>query len=90
VDLARKTRELIEQKKPRGIYHLANQGQCSWYELAKEVIKIMGLPTEIIPCSSQEFPRPAQRPPYSILLNSKLKPLRPWEEALKHYLTNNF
>lgn len=37
-------------------------------------------------CSSLEFPRPAKRPAFSILLNTKLPPLRPWREALEEYL----
>lgn len=41
---------------------------------------------KLIPVSGENFPRPAKRPQYSILLNTKLPPLRPWNEALKEFL----
>lgn len=85
-DLAKRTRNLIENKKPFGIYHLPNQGVCSWYELAKEALECSGIRTEIAPCTSREFPRPAKRPRYSVLLNTKMEKGRHWREALREYL----
>jgi dTDP-4-dehydrorhamnose reductase len=46
------------------------------------------------PCKTDEFPRPAPRPAYSVLDHGAirahgLKPLRPWREALRHYLQNS-
>ena len=43
---------------------------------------------KLIPVPASKFPRPAKRPKYSILLNTKLPPLRPWPEALKEFLAN--
>lgn len=77
-DLARKTGEII--KLPPGIYHITNEGICSWYEFAKSIIK------NVTPCSTDEFPRKAKRPKYSILVNTKTEPMRHWKEALKAYL----
>lgn len=71
---------------PFGIYHLTNSGSCSWYEFAKEIFKLAGKDVKVNPVSSEEFPRPAQRPHYSILLNKKIEPLRDWKNGLKHYL----
>lgn len=78
LDLARKTPELI--KHPPGIYHITNEGSCSWYELARATIE------NVVPCSTDEFPRKAKRPKYSILRNTKTSPMRPWNEALCEYL----
>jgi dTDP-4-dehydrorhamnose reductase len=78
VDLARKTGEII--KLPPGIYHITNEGTCSWYEFAKAIIG------NVTPCSTDEFPRKAKRPKYSILVNTKTEPMRHWKEALKAYL----
>jgi len=83
LDLARKTRELIESKKDFGVYHIINEPQTTWYDFAKE---ILGKGVRIAPCTSDEFPRPAKRPNYSILLNTKLPPLRSWQEALAEYM----
>lgn len=92
LDLARKTRELIEDKKDFGIYHITNEQATTWYDFACEIIKRgltppkAGSDPKVSPCASSEFPRPAKRPQYSILLNTKLPPLRPWQEALAEYL----
>lgn len=83
-DLAKRTREILSQ--PFGIYHCTNSGSCTWYEFTKEIFKLKNISTSVQPCSSDEFPRPAQRPRYSILLNTKLPPMRPWPEALREYL----
>jgi dTDP-4-dehydrorhamnose reductase len=81
-DLAAKTREIIEQES--GIYHITNEGVCSWYEFASAIID------NVFPCSSAEFPRKAKRPTYSVLVNTKTKPIRPWSEALKEYLKEKY
>jgi dTDP-4-dehydrorhamnose reductase len=78
VDLARKTPEIISREP--GIYHLTNNGVCSWYEFASAFIP------NAVPCSTAEFPRKAKRPAFSVLVNSKTTPLRHWSEALKEYL----
>lgn len=85
-DLALKVRELIESGKPYGIYHITNSGSCSWCEFALKIFKLADLKPNIKPIKSDEFPAPAKRPTYSILINTKLSPMRPWEEALKDYL----
>jgi len=89
-DLAEKTKEIIENKKIKfGIYHVTNSGPCSWYEFAVKIFEILGKDVKITPVTTAEFPRPAKRPKYSILRNTKLSDLRPWEEALKEYLKTN-
>lgn len=85
-DLASETKKMIEEKIPYGTYHVTNSGACTWYEAALELFKLAGMDVEVIPVSSSEFPRPAKRPKASVLLNTKLKPLRDWREALKEYL----
>jgi dTDP-4-dehydrorhamnose reductase len=85
-DLARKTKEIIDAKKPFGIYHVTNNGCCSWYEAAVELYKQAKIKTEIIPVTRSEFPTSAKRPLYSVLLNTKLNPMRDWKDALKEYL----
>ncbi|MDO8581646.1 MAG: sugar nucleotide-binding protein [bacterium] len=91
-DLAQHTREIIEQKKPSGIYHVTNSGTVTWYGFAQEIFKQaheLGIRTRmplVTPVPSTRFPRPAKRPAYSQLLNTKLPPLRPWQEALQDYL----
>ena len=90
-DLAKRTKEIINNKKPCGIYHVTNEtkdGGITWYDLAKRAIEIKKINCEVVPCSSEEFPQPASRPKYAALINAKLEPMRGWEEALTDYLNS--
>lgn len=77
-DLAHKTIEIINMEP--GIYHITNDGTCSWYEFASASIG------NTVPCNSEEYPTKAKRPQYSILSNTKTAPMRHWKEALGYYL----
>lgn len=85
-DLAKATRDLIEMNKGYGIYHISNPFPATWYKAARELFKIAGVDIKVNPVSSEKFPRPAKRPKYSTLLNTKMPPLRDWREALREYL----
>lgn len=90
VDLARVIIKLIEDKN-YGTFHCTCKGLCTWYEFTKEIFKIKGIDTEVVPCTTEEFPRPAKRPKYSVLRNYMLELTsgditREWQEALKEYL----
>ncbi len=85
-DLAEQTKYMIEQSVPYGVYHVTNNGSCTWFEFAQEIFKFTGITTHLQPCNTAEFPRPAKRPEYSILFNTKLPPLRSWQEGLAEYL----
>lgn len=85
-DLAKKTKEIIDAQKPFGIYHITNSGACTWYEAAVELYKIAKIKTKLISIAGDEYPRPAKRPFYSVLVNTKLNPMRDWRDALKEYL----
>jgi dTDP-4-dehydrorhamnose reductase len=88
-DLARATKSLIESDQGCGIYHITNSGQASWYDGAVELFKQARINIKVKPISSKDLPRPAKRPKYSSLKNTKLEPLRFWKEALREYLINN-
>ena len=85
-DLSRLTRYILENKLPFGIYHGANFGAGTWYEFAKEIFKIKNLAVECNPVPANKFPRPAKRPNFSELINTKLSKQRSWQEALNEYL----
>jgi dTDP-4-dehydrorhamnose reductase len=75
-----------------GVVHATNSGSCSWYRFACEILEVAGIRgVEILPIRSEEFPRPAARPAYSVLALDRLVSLigwlpRPWEEALREYI----
>jgi len=89
VDLARAIIELCH-KDARGIVHLTNAGDCSWFEFAREIVNGAGLATEVRPVSSQQMARPAPRPAYSVLSSKSLQhygvTLPTWQDALQRYL----
>lgn len=88
-DLADATKKLIDNYYQFGIYHLVNEPATTWYEFAKTIITIKynnHSHKSILPVSSDQFIRPAQRPHYSILLNTKGPIMRPWKEGLEEYI----
>ncbi len=88
-DLAQAIRQLIETD-AFGTYHATNSGQCSWYGFAREIFRLGGIATKVLPVTSDQFPRPAKRPAFSALNTGALTALgitlRPWEEALAEFL----
>lgn len=91
-DLADMTFRLIEtvndgnDRSCRRILHAANDGACTWYEFASEIITLMDAPCTVHPCTSDRFPRPAARPGNSVLDLTDLIELigrpRHWRDAL--------
>lgn len=75
-----------------GLYHLTNEGECTWYEFARTVLALAGLEADLRPVSSREFGARARRPQYSVLENKRAKsigltPFSPWKDALQEYLS---
>ncbi|MFH1288731.1 MAG: dTDP-4-dehydrorhamnose reductase [bacterium] len=95
-DLSKGISFFLENGCKTGIYHLTNQGFCSWFEFAKKIVELTGNAGKIMvePVNSSQFVRPAKRPRNSVLENyvwkSKGYPLlRNWEEALEEYLVES-
>jgi dTDP-4-dehydrorhamnose reductase len=90
VDLSNAIALLI--KRPAyGIYHVTNSENCSWYDFAKEIFKQANVEVSVNPVTTEEFPRPAPRPKYSVLENYNWKmegypKLRSYKEALSDYM----
>ncbi|MEW6026952.1 MAG: dTDP-4-dehydrorhamnose reductase [Planctomycetota bacterium] len=87
-DAAIKIKEMLEQNYPPGLYHLTNSGSCTWYEFAQEIFKRANLKVKVEPKEEQEEQAGVKRPLFSALTSKKLTPLRPWQEAVKHYLSS--
>lgn len=74
-----------------GLFHGTCEGQCTWFEFTKEIFRLEGIKTEIKPVTSEEFPRPAKRPKYSVLDNYMLRlttnhVFNDWKDEIKTYL----
>ncbi|MFZ0477731.1 MAG: dTDP-4-dehydrorhamnose reductase [Terriglobales bacterium] len=79
-----------KEKAARGIVHVTNAADCTWYDFAKQIVQIAGLPTEVKPVTTAEFPRPATRPANSVLSPASLHAqgiqMPDWKDALRRYL----
>jgi len=96
-DLSKATlRLLLNSKIISGIYHLVNEGYCSWYEFAKEIFRLANINIKTIPVNRGGMSGGVRRPKFSALENTKAKALGidlpSWQEGLKSYFNflNNF
>ena len=77
----------------RGLFHVVNEGSCTWHALAVEALTQAGLGARVEALSSEELAAPARRPTYSVLSTERyrsrgLPPLREWRAALADHLAN--
>lgn len=89
-DLARLLVDMILTDK-YGFYHATNEGICSWYEFACEIIRQAGVSVKVVPVSSSEYKVKAKRPSNSRMNKDKLiengfEKLPTWQDALQRYL----
>lgn len=88
--LARTTLGMLT-KGSRGTQHATDGGECTWFEFAQEIGRLAGAKGEVLPCTSDEFPRPAKRPAYSVLDLSQTEravgEMKPWRTALGDVIT---
>jgi dTDP-4-dehydrorhamnose reductase len=85
-DIAAKTVDLLE-KKQESLFHVTAEGEASWHEVAREILKLKGLDVPLAAIPTREWPTPARRPAYSVLDNSRLQAagiprIGPWRERL--------
>jgi len=91
-DLAGAVMELIDGNHA-GVFHVTNRGTCSWYEFACKIVQFRGIPdVDITPIKTEELPRPALRPRYSVLncrkfIDATGKVMPFWQLALQECLS---
>jgi dTDP-4-dehydrorhamnose reductase len=82
--------QIIERligEKAMGVFHVANEGSCTWHEFARKILDLAAVDATPERISSKDFPAKARRPANSALASVKVMPaLRPWQEGLKAYL----
>ena len=89
-DLAVTIWELIPRG-ARGLLHITNAGQATWFDLAMHVFSRAGRPDLLMACSTADFPTPARRPRYSVLDTTRLEKqlgrgLPAWPQAVDRFL----
>lgn len=95
LNIAENSLVLIEQRPDYGIYHMTNEGECSWYEFAREIFSVLKLPTPLFETSVTQMSVPVKRPFYSVLDNKALKNaglniMPHWKQALHNFLEQHF
>lgn len=94
-DLSRAVLHLIghPQLKP-GIYHLVNEGECTWYDFTKAIYEILDLNIQVKPIDRRGMSGDMRRPLYSVLANTKAKTLGitlpRWQDGLRSYLRRKY
>ena len=71
-----------------GVFNFSNEGQCSWFDFAKEIFELNNISINLQPIPTKSYPTPAKRPAYSVLDKSKIKntfgiEIDNWETSLK-------
>lgn len=90
-DLSKATLKLIEYPDAYGIYHLVNEGSCTWYEFTNEIFNIAHEICEVVPVNRGGFFGGVRKPLFSALKNERAFKyynirLPHWKDALKRYL----
>ena len=85
---------LMTKSDVSGLVHGTCEDQCTWYDLTVELFRLLGLKREVVPCTTEEFPRPAPRPHNSALKKSVLNLLGyrtpKWQDALAEFVKTEF
>ena len=87
--------EVSQGATPPRVLHATNAGETTWCGFARAIFTDLDLdPSRVHPCTTADVPRPAPRPPYSVLsgktwAEAGLTPLRHWREALTAAITTN-
>ncbi|MGD0092794.1 MAG: dTDP-4-dehydrorhamnose reductase [Planctomycetota bacterium] len=77
-----------------GTFHLTCEGEATWYAFTQAIFAARGIKRPVLPCTTQEFPRPAPRPANSRLEKRALRlcnlaPMPQWQESLARFLREN-
>jgi dTDP-4-dehydrorhamnose reductase len=91
LDVADATWRLLESAAPAGLYHCVNTGVTTWFALAQEIGRILGVEPALVPVKVADVAMKARRPQYAALSNEKLARaafrMPPWQDALRRYLS---
>ena len=86
MDAAETVISLLEREEPYGIYHVANSGAASYYDLVTKFIEIQKVDVNLVRAKDKDFETLAYNPLRTPLTSIKLEPLRSWQDALNEYI----
>jgi dTDP-4-dehydrorhamnose reductase len=92
-DLSKAVYELMAKPSVGGIYHLVNEGECTWYEFTVSIYEFLGIKMQVNPIDRGGRTNSMRRPLYSVLANTRASALGvalpSWKDALMRYLQAN-
>ena len=88
-----KNAKFSELERVSEIYHYSNEGRCSWYDFAKEVVNISGAKCTVTPINTEDYPTAAKRPKQTIMSKEKISKefdlkIIFWKDSLKYCMKN--
>ena len=90
VDVAAATRYLVDSDAAYGLYHCVNSGHATWYQIATEAARLLGVPARLKPVTTEDVRLVAARPRFCALSNRKLASagfdMPTWQDALRRWL----
>lgn len=91
IAVARALRHVLKRQNLCGTFHMTCEGEASWAEFAEEIFRIAGRNQKVVPCTTEEYPRPAPRPKNSRLDKMALRlaglpPMPNWKDALREFM----
>ncbi|MBO5923609.1 MAG: dTDP-4-dehydrorhamnose reductase [Lentisphaeria bacterium] len=93
--VARALRNILQKKELCGTFHLTCEGEATWYDFAVKIFQLAKKEQKVVPCTTEEFPRPAPRPKNSrldkmMLRINDLPPMPHWQDALAEFMQSEF
>jgi dTDP-4-dehydrorhamnose reductase len=88
LDAASALIRMLQESSPYGVYHLANHGSVSYFDLVATILQMTGSEASLTSVKDSDFPFSGKKPLKTSMTSEKLQPLRSWEDALKSYLEN--
>ncbi len=86
LDVAKGVREILKRSPEYGIYHMVNDGKATLFDIMSEIVNGLGLDVKIEKASYNDFPFTGIKNTNTPIRSEKIKPLRPWKEAIKDYV----
>lgn len=90
LELAKNVMSLVAVSPEGGVYHMTNEGQCSWFEFAREIFSRAGIQADLREVTQKEYGAKARRPLFSVLSKEKIGRIGirfgSWQDALSTYL----